>query len=398
MRGAKFLDHLRVSLGQIKSEGTYKRERVLTSVQKNVISTTQATNVLNFCSNNYLGFCDNEMLAEVTKKILRERGFGLSSSRHQSGTTDYHLKLEKTVADFYEQEDTIIYTSCFEANECFFETVFEAEDAIISDKLNHASIINGIRLSRAQRFLYDNNNMEDLENQLIQAQNTRFKVIVTDGVFSMDGEIAKVGQICDLAEKYGAIVFVDECHGTGVLGAKGRGAIEAENAVNRVDVVSSTFGKSMGGGNGGFITGKKEIIDILRQRSGPYLGSTSLPPHLLAGYDLAFNVLQDNVSLLQKLKENINLFRTEMKSRGFKVLGSEKAAICPVFFGDAKLAVDFADGLLHEGIYVIGFSYPVVPKDKARIRVQLSARHSEDDVKSCIDAFTKIGRAKGVIA
>ena len=384
-------------MDQIRAEGTYKRERILTTVQKNIISTTQAANVLNFCSNNYLGFCDNRMLIDVTKEVMGERGFGLAATRRCAGTTDHHLRLERTVADFHEQEDAVIYTSCFEANECFFETIFGAEDAVISDKLNHASIINGIRLCHAQRHLYENSDMADLEDKLRQAQAARFKVIVTDGVFSMDGKIAKLREICDLAEKYQAIVFVDECHGTGVLGAKGRGAIEAEGVVSRVDVVSSTFGKAMGGGNGGFITGKKEIIEMLRQKSGPYIGSNALPPHLLAGYDLAFNILQESSQKLQELQSNVKLFRTEMKKLGFTVLGDDRSAICPVFFGDAKVAVDFADNLLEEGIYVIGFSFPVVPKGKARIRVQLSARHSEEDVRQCIEAFAKIGKARGLI-
>lgn len=399
MRNTRFLSHLRTTLSDIKTAGTYKNERVINTAQKNIISTTTHKDVLNFCSNNYLGFCDDKEIIEKTTDVMLDRGFGSAGTRYTSGQTDLHNQLERTVSEFYQQEDTALYVSCFEANESIFDSLLDSKDAIISDKLNHASIINGIRLSSAKRYLYENNDMTDLRTKLEQAvkDGNRFKMIVTDGVFSMDGNIAKLSQICDLAEEFGAIVFVDECHGTGVLGDKGRGAVELENVLDRVEVISSTFGKAMGGGNGGFITGRKEIVETLKQKSSPILYSTTLAPQVCAGYNLAFQKLWQDSSSLDTLKANVSVFRSNMKSLGFEVLGDDRSAICPVLLKDAKLASDFADEMLNEGIYVIGFSFPVVAKGLARIRVQLSARHTKDDVQRCISAFEKIGRKFKVI-
>ncbi len=393
----KLQKHLTSIISNLKSEGTFKNERIITSAQSNIISTTKFSNVLNFCSNNYLGLCDNQEISNEAKKVLDERGFGLSSVRFICGTTDYHLNLEKKISEFYEQEDTILFPSCFDANEAVFEALLTKEDAIITDKLNHASIINGTRLSKAERFLYNNNDMEDLEERLKDSQHSRFRIIVTDGVFSMDGKIAKINQITDLAEKYNAIVMVDECHGTGVLGAKGRGSVEVEKSLHKVELISSTLGKALGGANGGFITGKKEIVSILRQKGRPYLFSNSLPTHCVAAYLKAIDILQNQPELLKKLQFNVELFRSKMTELGFELLGHPKSAICPVLLRDAKLARDFADEMLTKGVYVIGFSYPVVPQDLARIRVQLSACHEEEDILKCVEAFKTVGIKRNII-
>ena len=385
-------------LGQLKAESTFKNERVITSPQSNQISTQTHAKLLNFCANNYLGLANDSRIVQEAKRVLDERGFGLSSVRFICGTTDYHKKLERELSQFYEQEDTILFPSCFDANEAVFEALLTDQDAIISDKLNHASIINGIRLSKAHRFLYENNDMADLEVKLKEAEekNSRFKIIVTDGVFSMDGTVAKLGRICELAEQYGALVFVDECHGTGVLGARGRGAVEVENVLDKVDFISSTLGKALGGATGGFITGKGEIVEWLRQKARTYLFSNSLPTHSVAAANTALAILRDEPQRLQTLSRNIQLFKTEIVAMGFTVLGHPSSAICPVLLKDEKIAHQFAEDLLAEGIYVIAFSYPVVAKGLARIRVQLSAAHTEKDVKDCLEAFRKIGIKYGI--
>lgn len=385
-------------LGQLKAESTFKNERVITSAQSSQISTQTHPKLLNFCANNYLGLANDSRIVQEAKRVLDERGFGLSSVRFICGTTDYHKKLERELSQFYEQEDTILFPSCFDANEAVFEALLTDQDAIISDKLNHASIINGIRLSKAHRFLYENNDMADLEVKLKEAEekNSRFKIIVTDGVFSMDGTVAKLGRICELAEQYGAMVFVDECHGTGVLGARGRGAVEVENVLDKVDFISSTLGKALGGATGGFITGKGEIVEWLRQKARTYLFSNSLPTHSVAAANTALAILRDEPQRLQTLSRNIQHFKSEIEAMGFTVLGHPSSAICPVLLKDEKIAHQFAEDLLAEGIYVIAFSYPVVAKGLARIRVQLSAAHSEKDVKDCLEAFRKIGIKYGI--
>jgi glycine C-acetyltransferase len=389
--------HLGNVLNTIKQEGLYKNERILTSPQSAVISTTKHSHLLNFCSNNYLGLCNDSRIIEAAREAITERGFGICGGRFVCGTTEYHKLLEKEISEFYETEDTILFSSCFDANESIFETILDKEDAIISDRLNHASIINGIRLCKAGRFLYEFNNMDDLAQKLKLAKDSRNKMIVTDGVFSMDGEISKISKICDLAEEHNAIVMVDECHGTGVVGKRGRGAVELENCLNRVEVINSTLGKALGGAIGGFSTGKKEIIDVLKQKSKNYLHSNNLTVHAVQAYRMAIKILKENPEPLQKLNNNVKLFRTEMQNLGFHVLGNPSTAICPVLLKDARLTTEFADALLGEGIYVIGFSYPVVPKGLARIRVQLSAEHSEQNVLDCVEAFKKIGKSKGVI-
>lgn len=385
-------------LGQLKAESTFKNERVITSAQSSQISTQTHPKLLNFCANNYLGLANDSRIVQEAKRVLDERGFGLSSVRFICGTTDYHKKLERELSQFYEQEDTILFPSCFDANEAVFEALLTDQDAIISDKLNHASIINGIRLSKAHRFLYENNDMVDLEVKLKEAEekNSRFKIIVTDGVFSMDGTVAKLGRICELAEQYGAMVFVDECHGTGVLGARGRGAVEVENVLDKIDFISSTLGKALGGATGGFITGKGEIVEWLRQKARTYLFSNSLPTHSVAAANTALAILRDEPQRLQTLSRNIQQFKSEIEAMGFTVLGHPSSAICPVLLKDEKIAHQFAEDLLAEGIYVIAFSYPVVAKGLARIRVQLSAAHSEKDVKDCLEAFRKIGIKYGI--
>lgn len=398
MKYKSFQKHLQGMLGQLKAESTFKNERVITSAQSSQISTQTHPKLLNFCANNYLGLANDSRIVQEAKRVLDERGFGLSSVRFICGTTDYHKKLERELSQFYEQEDTILFPSCFDANEAVFEALLTDQDAIISDKLNHASIINGIRLSKAHRFLYENNDMVDLEVKLKEAEekNSRFKIIVTDGVFSMDGTVAKLGRICELAEQYGAMVFVDECHGTGVLGARGRGAVEVENVLDKIDFISSTLGKALGGATGGFITGKGEIVEWLRQKARTYLFSNSLPTHSVAAANTALAILRDEPQRLQTLSRNIQQFKSEIEAMGFTVLGHPSSAICPVLLKDEKIAHQFAEDLLAEGIYVIAFSYPVVAKGLARIRVQLSAAHSEKDVKDCLEAFRKIGIKYGI--
>lgn len=389
--------NLKSIIKTLHSDGTYKQERIITTPQSNIISTNKFKNVLNFCSNNYLGLCDNPEIIQTAKTLLDERGFGLSSVRFICGTTDHHKSLESRISNFYEQEDTILFPSCFDANEAIFEALLNSEDAIITDQLNHASIISGIRLTKCTKKIYSHNNMKELEKALIETQNNRFRMIVTDGVFSMDGAIANLKAICDLADKYNAIVMVDECHGSGVLGDKGRGAVEITDTLDRVDVISSTLGKALGGANGGFITGRSEIVEVLRQKGKPYLFSNSLPTFLVGAYEKAFDVLEGHPEKLRDLRRNIKNFRGKMKGLGFDVLGDDMSAICPVLLKDARLARDFADKLLEHGVYVIGFSYPVVAKGLARIRVQLSAGHTVEDVDYCVEAFEKVGREMKVI-
>ena len=376
----------------------YKSERIITSSQDAVIKISTGEEVINFCANNYLGLSNHPEVIQAAKDTMDTHGFGMSSVRFICGTQDIHKELEAKVAEFYQTEDTILYAAAFDANGGVFEPLLTKEDAIISDSLNHASIIDGVRLCKAARYRYDNNNMEALETQLIEAnkQNHRFKIIVTDGVFSMDGIVAKLDEICDLADKYDALVMVDECHATGFIGKTGRGTVELKNVMGRIDIVTGTFGKALGGAMGGYTTGKKEIIEILRQRSRPYLFSNSLAPAIVGASLKVFEMISTDTSLRDKLEWNTNYFRTQMEKAGFDLVGAD-AAIVPVMLYDAKLSQTMANMLLDEGIYVIGFFFPVVPKEKARIRVQLSAAHSKEHLDKAINAFIKVGKSLKVI-
>ena len=394
----KIKDTLQQELQEIKDAGLYKRERIITSSQDAVIKISTGEEVINFCANNYLGLSNHPEVIQAAKDVMDTHGFGMSSVRFICGTQDIHKKLEEKIADFYGTDDTILYAACFDANGGVFEPLLTKEDAIISDSLNHASIIDGVRLCKAARYRYDNNDMNSLEEQLIEAnkQNHRFKIIVTDGVFSMDGIVAKLDEICDLADKYDALVLVDECHATGFIGKTGRGTVELKNVMDRVDIVTGTLGKALGGAMGGYTTGKKEIIEILRQRSRPYLFSNSLAPAIVGGTLKVFEMIENDTTLRDKLEWNTNYFRTEMEKAGFDLVGAD-AAIVPVMLYDAKLSQVMADKLLDEGIYVIGFFFPVVPKEKARIRVQLSAAHSKEHLDKAINAFKKVGKELKVI-
>ena len=394
----KIKDTLKKELQEIKEAGLYKKERIITSSQDAVIKISTGEEVINFCANNYLGLSNHPEVIKAAKEVMDTHGFGMSSVRFICGTQDIHKQLEKKIADFYHTEDTILYAACFDANGGVFEPLLTADDAIISDSLNHASIIDGVRLCKAARYRYDNNDMNSLEEQLIEAnkQNHRFKIIVTDGVFSMDGIVAKLDEICDLADKYDALVMVDECHATGFIGKTGRGTVELKNVMNRVDIVTGTLGKALGGAMGGYTTGKKEIIEILRQRSRPYLFSNSLAPAIVGASLKVFDLISNDTSLRDQLEWNTNYFRTEMEKAGFDLVGAD-AAIVPVMLYDAKLSQLMADKLLEEGIYVIGFFFPVVPKGKARIRVQLSAAHKKEHLDKAIEAFTKVGKELNVI-
>ena len=394
----KLKDHLVKELKSIEDAGLYKKERIITSSQDAVIKISTGEEVINFCANNYLGLSNNSEVIQAAKDTMDLHGFGMSSVRFICGTQDIHKQLEKRVANFYKTEDTILYAAAFDANGGVFEPLLQKEDAIISDSLNHASIIDGVRLCKAARYRYENNNMEDLEKQLIEAnrQEHRFKIIVTDGVFSMDGIVAQLDKICDLADKYDALVMVDECHATGFIGKTGRGTVELKNVMGRVDIVTGTFGKALGGAMGGYTTGPKEIIEILRQRSRPYLFSNSLAPAIVGATLKVFDLIENDTSLRDKLEDNTNYFRTKMDEAGFDLVGAD-AAIVPVMLYDAKLSQDMANALLEEGIYVIGFFFPVVPKEKARIRVQLSAAHSKVHLDKAISAFIKVGKELGVI-
>jgi len=392
----KMQEHLQNELTGIREAGLFKRERIITTPQAAVIKTTEGKEVLNFCSNNYLGLSSHPAVLAAAKATIDSHGFGMSSVRFICGTQDIHKTLEQKLSDFLHTEDTILYAAAFDANGGIFEPLLNEQDAIISDELNHASIIDGVRLCKAQRYRYKNNNMEDLEEQLKAASGARFKLIVTDGVFSMDGYVAQLDKICDLADQYGAMVMVDECHATGFIGKTGRGTIELKNVLGRVDIITGTLGKALGGAMGGFTSGRKEIIDLLRQRSRPYLFSNSLAPSIVGASIAVMDMLSASSDLRDKLEANITRFKTGIKAAGFDIKDGD-SAIVPVMLYDAKLAQDFADALLQEGIYVIGFFYPVVAKGQARIRVQLSAGHEFEHIDQAIEAFTKVGKALNVI-
>ncbi|MFC6861391.1 glycine C-acetyltransferase [Zunongwangia atlantica] len=391
-------EHLQNEIEEIKDNGLFKRERIITTPQDAVIKINTGQEVINFCANNYLGLSSHPEVIQAAKDIMDTHGFGMSSVRFICGTQDIHKELEQKIADFYGTEDTILYAACFDANGGIFEPLLTKEDAIISDSLNHASIIDGVRLCKAARYRYQNGDMADLEAQLKAANENgaRFKLIVTDGVFSMDGLVAPLDEICDLADKYDAMVMIDECHATGFIGEKGIGTLEEKNVLGRVDIITGTLGKALGGAMGGYTTAKKEIIEILRQRSRPYLFSNSLAPSIVGASLKVFELLEKDDSLRNKLKENTKYFKQGIKDAGFDIIDGD-AAIVPVMLYDAKLSQDMADQLLEEGIYVIGFFYPVVPKEKARIRVQLSTAHEKGHLDKAIAAFTKVGKALGVI-
>ncbi len=392
----KLKEYLQNELSQIESDGLYKKERVITTEQAAAIKVTTGEEVLNFCSNNYLGLSSHPKVVEAAHKTLDSHGFGMSSVRFICGTQDIHKELEQKIADFLGTEDTILYAAAFDANGGVFEPLLSKEDAIISDALNHASIIDGVRLCKAARYRYANNDMADLEEQLKAAEGARFKIIVTDGVFSMDGYVAQLDKICDLAEKYDALVMVDECHATGFIGKTGKGTIELKNVIGRVDIITGTLGKALGGAMGGFTSGRKEIIDILRQRSRPYLFSNSLAPNIVGASNAVFDLLNESTDLRDKLEWNVNYFKNEVKTAGFDIKDGD-SAIVPIMLYDAALSQKFANRLLEEGIYVIGFFYPVVPKGQARIRVQLSAAHDKEHIDRAIAAFVKVGKELGVL-
>jgi len=397
MLSSKFLSHLQNELTQIENDGLYKRERIITSSQDAEI-VANGKKLLNFCANNYLGLSNHPEVIKASQSTMDTHGYGMSSVRFICGTQDIHKNLENKISEFLGMEDTILYAAAFDANGGVFEPLFTDQDAIISDELNHASIIDGVRLCKAARYRYKNNNMEDLEAQLKAAseKNHRFKIIVTDGVFSMDGIVANLKGVCDLAEKYDALVMVDDSHATGFIGKTGRGTHEANDVMNRVDIITSTLGKALGGAMGGFTSGKKEIIDMLRQRSRPYLFSNSLAPGIVGAATKVLEMLSKDTSLRDKVMENAQYFRSEMKAKGFDIPDGN-AAIVPVMLYDAKLSQKMAEKLMDEGIYVIGFFYPVVPKEKARIRVQLSAAHTKEHLDKAIAAFEKVGKELGVI-
>ncbi len=392
----KFQEYLQKELTAIEEAGLFKGERIINSPQEAEITLTTGQKVLNFCMNNYLGLSNNQDLIDAAKEALDTRGFGMSSVRFICGTQDLHKTLEQKIADFFGTEDTILYAAAFDANGGVFEPLFTEEDAIISDTLNHASIIDGVRLCKAKRYRYQNANMEDLEAKLIEAQEQRFRIIVTDGVFSMDGNVAPMDEINALAKKYDALIMVDECHSAGVVGKTGRGVTELYDIRGEVDIITGTLGKAFGGAIGGFTTGKKEIIEMLRQRSRPYLFSNSIPPVVANAGIRMFDMMNETSALQDKLHENTDYFVAKMEAAGFDIKPT-KSAICAVMLYDAKLSQDFAAKLLDEGIYVIGFYYPVVPKGEARIRVQLSAAHDREHLDKAIAAFTKIGKELEVL-
>jgi glycine C-acetyltransferase len=393
MTTTAFRDQLNTLLAEISAAGTTKRERIITSPQSARIRVAQRDGqpVLNFCANNYLGLAQHPAVIQAAKEALDHWGYGLASVRFICGTQTVHRDLERKLSEFLGTDDTILYSSCFDANGGLFETLLGAEDAIISDELNHASIIDGVRLCKAQRFRYVNNNMEDLEKNLQSAANCRFKMIATDGVFSMDGYIANLPGICDLAEKYGALVMVDDSHAVGFMGKRGRGTPEYHGVQARIDILTGTLGKALGGASGGYVSGRKEIIDLLRQRSRPYLFSNTLAPSIAGASLKVLELLSESTSLRDKLEENTRFFRAEMAKLGFNILPGTHP-ITPIMLGDAALASKFADAMLAKGVYVIGFSYPVVPKGKARIRVQISAAHSREDLETAIKAFGEVKR------
>ncbi len=394
----KLKEHLEEELKNIKEAGLFKEERIITSPQGAVITLDSGQEVINFCANNYLGLSAHPEVIQAAKDTLDSHGFGMSSVRFICGTQDIHKTLEKKIAQYYGTEDTILYAAAFDANGGVFEPLFTAEDAIISDSLNHASIIDGVRLCKAKRYRYQNNDMGDLEKQLAQANadGSRFKIIVTDGVFSMDGLLAPLDHICDLAEKYDALVMIDECHATGFIGETGRGTLEEKGVMDRIDIITGTLGKAMGGAMGGYTTGKKEIIEMLRQRSRPYLFSNSLAPAIIGASIKVFEMLDKDTSLRDKLDWNTRYFKEGMREAGFDIIEGD-SAIVPVMLYDAKLSQNMANMLLEKGIYVIGFFYPVVPKGKARIRVQLSAAHDKEHLDHAIGAFKEVGKILNIV-
>ncbi len=391
-------EHFSKEIQEIKDNGLFKKERIITSSQGAVIEISSGEKVINFCSNNYLGLSDNPEVIQAAKDTMDTHGFGMSSVRFICGTQDIHKQLEQKIADFYQTEDTILYAAAFDANGGVFEPLLTKEDAIISDSLNHASIIDGVRLCKAARYRYNNSDMDDLERQLMAANKSgvKFKLIVTDGVFSMDGIVAPLDQICDLADKYDAMVMIDECHATGFIGKTGRGTLEEKKVLERIDIITGTLGKALGGAMGGYTTGKKEIIELLRQRSRPYLFSNSLAPALVGAAIKVFDLISNDTKWRDQLERNTIYFKEGMKNAGFDIVEGD-SAIVPVMLYDAKLSQKMANLLLEEGIYVIGFFYPVVPKGKARIRVQLSASHNQEHLDKAIQAFVKIGKKLDVI-
>lgn len=394
----KIKEHLQQELKTIKEEGLFKEERIIVTPQNAVITISTGQEVINFCSNNYLGLSSHPEVIQAAKDTLDSHGFGMSSVRFICGTQDIHKELEQKIAEFYGTEDTILYAAAFDANGGVFEPLLSAEDAIISDSLNHASIIDGVRLCKAKRYRYANSDMADLEKQLLQANadGSRFKIIVTDGVFSMDGLVAPLDHICNLAEKYDAMVMIDECHATGFIGAKGKGTLEEKGVMGQIDIITGTLGKALGGAMGGYTTGKKEIIELLRQRSRPYLFSNSLAPAIVGASIKVFDMLKNDTYLRDKLQENTTYFKKGMKKAGFDIIDGD-SAIVPVMLYDAKLAQKMAKKLLEKGIYVIGFFYPVVPKGKARIRVQLSAAHTKGHLDNAIKAFVEVGEELKIV-
>lgn len=389
-------ENLQAELDQIKNDGLFKNERIITTPQGAEIKTTQGTKVLNFCANNYLGLSSHPRVIEAAKQTIDEYGYGLSSVRFICGTQSIHKQLEEKISEFLGMEDTILYAVAFDANGGLFEPLFGKDDAIISDALNHASIIDGVRLCKAQRFVYQHNDMADLEEKLKQASNARYRIIATDGVFSMDGTIAQLDKICDLADKYDALVMSDECHSTGFIGKTGRGVHEYRNVMDRIDIITGTLGKALGGASGGFTSARKEIVEMLRQRSRPYLFSNTLAPSIAGASLEVLNLLSETTELRDKLEASTVYFRTKMTEAGFDIKPGEHP-IVPVMLYDAKVAQQFAEKLLERGIYVIGFFYPVVPKGQARIRVQISAVHEQEHLDAAIEAFTLTGKELGVI-
>ena len=392
----KIKNQLSKELSDIESKGLFKRERVITTSQGASVKVTDGGEVVVMCANNYLGLSSNKEVVEAAKSALETHGFGMSSVRFICGTQDIHKELEQRIADFYQTEDTILYAAAFDANGGLFEPLFGPEDAIISDELNHASIIDGVRLCKAQRFRYKHSNMVDLEAQLIKSKGLRNKIIVTDGVFSMDGDIAKMNEICDLADKYDAMVMTDECHSAGFIGKTGRGVPEYHNVMDRVDIITGTLGKALGGAMGGYTTGKKEIIEMLRQKSRPYLFSNSLAPSIVGAANKVFEIIGNNTQLRDKLEENTKYFKTKIINAGFDVKSGD-SPIVPIMLYDAALSQDFADKLLKEGVYAVGFFYPVVAKGQARIRTQISAAHTKEHLDKAVNAFIKVGKDLNVI-
>jgi glycine C-acetyltransferase len=392
----KIKNQLSKELSNIESKGLFKKERVITTSQGASVKVSDGGEVVVMCANNYLGLSSNKEVVEAAKSALETHGFGMSSVRFICGTQDIHKELEQRIADFYQTEDTILYAAAFDANGGLFEPLFGPEDAIISDELNHASIIDGVRLCKAQRFRYKHSDMLDLEAQLIKSEGLRNKIIVTDGVFSMDGDIAKMNEICDLAEKYDAMVMTDECHSAGFIGKTGRGVPEYHNVMDRVDIITGTLGKALGGAMGGYTTGKKEIIEMLRQKSRPYLFSNSLAPSIVGAANKVFEIIGNNTKLRDKLEENTKYFKTKIISAGFDVKSGD-SPIVPIMLYDAALSQDFADMLLKEGVYAVGFFYPVVAKGQARIRTQISAAHTREHLDKAVNAFIKVGKELKVI-